>query len=163
MKRLHIKAVIDTNIFVSGTISKKGKSALLIDCWKDGKFNLVISKVIIDEIIEVLNRPEIKVRCNYTKREIDELIELIWTLGIVTPGLYEVKKSKDPKDDMFLACALEGKTDYLITGDTHLINLKYYHGVQIVNVVLCDILFYGYKQIFIQNHEIYPHTKTQST
>ncbi|MDI6735393.1 MAG: hypothetical protein QME42_04220, partial [bacterium] len=30
-------------------------------------------------------------------------------------------------------------------------------------VVLCDILFYGYKQIFIQNHEIYPHTKTQST
>lgn len=129
-----MKAVIDTNIFISGVISNKGKCALLIDCWKKGKFDLVTSMAIINEIIEVLNRPEIKDRWSYTKIEIDELIESIYTLGIITPGLYEVKKSKDPKDNMFLACALEGKADYLVTGDTHLSEIKYYHGIQIVSV-----------------------------
>ena len=129
-----MKAVIDTNIFISGAISNKGKCALLLNYWKEGKFDLIISIAIINEIIEVLNRPEIKDRWDYTQIEINALIESIYTLGVITPGLYEVKKSRDTKDNMFLACALEGNADYLVTGDTHLSEIKYYQGIQIVNV-----------------------------
>ncbi len=46
---------------------------------------------------------------------------------------YEVSGvSPDPDDDKFLACALEGQADYIVTGDPHLLNLKQYHGINIL-------------------------------
>ncbi len=47
--------------------------------------------------------------------------------------LYEVQRSRDPDDDIFLACALEGNADYLVSGNSHLLEIKYYYGTQIVS------------------------------
>jgi putative PIN family toxin of toxin-antitoxin system len=38
----------------------------------------------------------------------------------------------DPTDDIFLECAIEGKADYIVSGDKHLIDLKVYEGIPIV-------------------------------
>ncbi len=38
-----------------------------------------------------------------------------------------------PADNKFLACALEVKADYIVSGDNHLLELKHFHGIQIVN------------------------------
>ncbi len=38
----------------------------------------------------------------------------------------------DPTDKIFLECALEGKVDYIISGDEHLIDLKVYEGIPII-------------------------------
>jgi len=35
---------------------------------------------------------------------------------------------------MFLACAIEAKADYIVSRDPHIRNLKYFHGVKIVDV-----------------------------
>ncbi|MBU0579530.1 putative toxin-antitoxin system toxin component, PIN family [Patescibacteria group bacterium] len=51
-----LKVVIDTNIFISGLISTTGSPAALLDKWEEGKFTLLISQVIIDEFVEVVNR-----------------------------------------------------------------------------------------------------------
>ncbi len=40
----------------------------------------------------------------------------------------------DPSDNIFLACALEAGADYLVTQDPHLLNLKYYRGIQIISL-----------------------------
>ena len=54
--------------------------------------------------------------------------------AVITQGLYEVKKIRhDPKDNMFLACALEGKADYIVSRDPHLRNIKHFHGIQIID------------------------------
>jgi hypothetical protein len=45
-----------------------------------------------------------------------------------------VYRSPDPKDNMFIGCALEEGADYVISGDSHLLNLKDYHGLQIIDV-----------------------------
>ncbi len=42
--------------------------------------------------------------------------------------------SRDPKDNMFLACALEGHADYIVTGDRDLLDIVTYQGIQIVRV-----------------------------
>jgi predicted nucleic acid-binding protein len=42
--------------------------------------------------------------------------------------------TKDPTDNKFLACALESKADYLISGDKHLREIKHFHGVKIIDV-----------------------------
>ncbi len=41
---------------------------------------------------------------------------------------------EDPDDNIFLACAVEGDADYLVSEDPHLRNIKYYHGVQIIGL-----------------------------
>ena len=46
--------------------------------------------------------------------------------------LSEIKE--DPSDDMFLACAMEAKADFIVSRDPHLRNLKQFHGVKIIDV-----------------------------
>ena len=41
---------------------------------------------------------------------------------------------KDPEDNKFIACALEGEADYIVSGDEHLLSLKHFKGIQIVDV-----------------------------
>ena len=43
------------------------------------------------------------------------------------------KVKEDPEDNKFIACAIEGKADYIVSGDGHLLNLKHYKGIQIVD------------------------------
>lgn len=129
-----LRIVIDTNLFVSGLISKKGHPAKLVDLWKKGEFHLCISKKIIEEIFEVLYRPRIKERFKIPREDIEDLRKEILEKAIISLNTYEVEKSRDPKDNIFLACAMEEEAHYLISGDDDLLSLKYYQGIQIVDV-----------------------------
>jgi len=37
----------------------------------------------------------------------------------------------DPKDDMFISCAVEGRARYIISGDHHLQELRHYGRIRI--------------------------------
>ena len=53
---------------------------------------------------------------------------------MVTQDLYQTDKIlSDPDDNKFLGCALEIKADYIVSGDNHLLSLKHFHGIQIVD------------------------------
>ena len=50
------------------------------------------------------------------------------------PGALELAGAcRDPKDDKFLACAVEGRAHYLVSSDQDLLDIKTYRGVAIVN------------------------------
>jgi len=40
---------------------------------------------------------------------------------------------EDPDDNKFLGCALEAKAYYVVSGDNHLLSLKHFHGIQIID------------------------------
>jgi predicted nucleic acid-binding protein len=40
--------------------------------------------------------------------------------------------TRDPKDDAVVACAVEGKADYVVSGDQDLLALGEYEGIQVV-------------------------------
>ncbi|MEA3342081.1 MAG: hypothetical protein U9R15_19115, partial [Chloroflexota bacterium] len=40
----------------------------------------------------------------------------------------------DPKDDMFIACAVEGRARYIVSGDRHLLRLHRYERIRITTV-----------------------------
>ncbi|MBC2694700.1 MAG: PIN domain-containing protein [Desulfobacteraceae bacterium] len=42
--------------------------------------------------------------------------------------------TEDPKDDMFIACALERRADYIVSRDPHLRNIKHFQGIQVIDV-----------------------------
>jgi len=128
-----IRAVVDTNIFVSGVISPKGSPRKVLLAAKDQKFKLITSAAINEEILEVLHRPHIYKKYHLTEQIVDDICAMLYEGSLVVEGAYSLKySSPDPKDDKFLATALEGKADYLVSGDAHLVSLGRYHEVEIV-------------------------------
>lgn len=69
------------------------------------------------------------------------LLTLLHRRAYITAGDYVVGTLDDPGDNMALACALEAGAQYIVTGDPHLLNLKAYHGVQILSVADAAALF----------------------
>ena len=72
-----MKAVVDTNIWISALINKYGYPAKLLNAYINGSFKLVISEPILAELADVLARPRIAKKYKITKDEIDELIMLL--------------------------------------------------------------------------------------
>ena len=128
-----IRAVIDTNILVSGSIKRGSPPAQVLQAWRKGKFILVSSKSILNEFSKVLNYRKIKTKYHLKKKDIEEILFALYLGSDLTLDKIKVKIiTQDPEDNKFIACALEGHADYIITGDEHLLKVKEYKGIKIV-------------------------------
>lgn len=125
--------MVDTNLIVSGTATTSIVPYQLLEAWRNSEYILVTSPAIIEEVKDVLQRPEKKF--SITTQEIDEVIDALTTHTFITPGTLEVDVVRgDPDDNKFIACALEGSASHIVTGDKkHLLPLKEYQGVKIVS------------------------------
>jgi uncharacterized protein len=129
------RAVVDTNLFVSGLFAKDSPATELQDLWISRKFELVTSLEILRELSRVLQYPRIKERLQLKDDTIRRFFRLIFRKAVITRDLYSIDRIiKDPTDNKFLACALEAKADYIVSGDKHLRDLKHFHGVKITDV-----------------------------
>jgi predicted nucleic acid-binding protein len=79
-----------------------------------------------------LRYPRISGRYDLAEDDIAAVVDSLSTDAEVVAGLYEVRRSAGPADDAFLACALEGRAEYVVSGDRHLLEVGSYHGVLIV-------------------------------
>lgn len=134
-KKKPVRAVIDTNLFVSGLFANQGYTYQLQELWLVGAFELVVSEQILNEIQRTLQKPQIKQRLLLQDGEETVIAELIRTKAtLVTTDRYQTDKiTEDPTDNKFLACALEADADYIVSGDNHLLALKHFHRIQIVD------------------------------
>jgi putative PIN family toxin of toxin-antitoxin system len=129
-----IRAVIDTNIFVSGIISPKGAPRKILDLARKEVFKVVTSLSINYETLNVLHRAYLYTKYNLTEEIIDDISLFLYEGTVLMEDRYAVSKiKKDPEDNKFIACALEGEADYIVSGDEHLLGLKHYRGIQIVD------------------------------
>jgi len=64
-----LKAVIDTNVFVSAAITEKVKPAQILKAWREKKLGVIISPEILKEIGEVIFKPKIKRISFWTDKE----------------------------------------------------------------------------------------------
>lgn len=127
-----IRAVLDTNIVVSGLISQDGPPGQIIAAWRAGRFEWITSAAINEEILEVLHRPGISEAYHIGDRILD-LGALLYTRATLVEPSQRVRASRDPDDDKFLDAALLGRAAYLVTGDKKdLLALGEYRGIQIV-------------------------------
>jgi putative PIN family toxin of toxin-antitoxin system len=129
-----VRAVVDTNVLVSGLISAAGPPARIVNALRRERFDLIVSPAVLDELLDVLLRPYLGV----TVREAASMVATIRRRGHLVGGEYlEVKAVRDPKDNIVLACALEGDAQYLVSGDRDLLVLKDHHvaGHRVVHVV----------------------------
>ena len=130
-----IRAVVDTNILISALITKKPSSPRQVfNLIKSENFLLVTSPTILEELEDVISREEIVKLHQRTSKQIEEILKEIVETSYIVPGLISVEVVKeDPDDDKFIAAAIEGQADYIISGDKPLLNIKEYHGIKIVS------------------------------
>ena len=115
------RETFDTNIFVRSLIHKDNLANHLISLWLDGRFVLVLSQAIVDEIRDVLLRPTLMRKLQYTRIEAMRLIDLLPQASVVeVPSSAEL--CRDPKDDKFVDCAISGRVHFLVSYDKDLVD-----------------------------------------
>ncbi|MBP1699404.1 MAG: hypothetical protein H6Q41_4592 [Deltaproteobacteria bacterium] len=124
-----LKVVIDTNVFVSG-LTFKGKPREVLDLIWRGDIEACISSFILKELEETLKKD-----FSWDRDQIKHTIEKIKARTILIQPKNKVSVIKENADDnRILECAIEGKVQYLISGDRkHLLPLKEYQGTKIIS------------------------------
>jgi len=124
-----IQLVIDTNVFVSALISTRSILALLLD-EAGKKYTLFISKEILGEVEEVISRKKF----GFSNQKISSAMEAILSFSeIVNPEIKVDVIKSDPDDNKILECAIACKASYIVSGDSHLLDLKEYGTIKIIN------------------------------
>lgn len=114
------KIILDTNLWISFLITQNYKE--IDKLIFERKIQLIFSKELIEEFITVANRPKFKKFFN--EKDIEKLLEVFDTYGILIKVNIHIHACRDPKDDFLLSLAAKSKADYLITGDADLLVLK---------------------------------------
>ena len=131
-----LRVVLDMNVFVSSLLSTEGTPAQLLNAWREGRYMLVTSPAIIAEVVEVLESPRISKKYLIRHQDVENLVDVLKTDAVLVPGEAGVKGSvpRDPRDEMFLACAIDANADCIVSGDRHLLDLQTFRGIPILTV-----------------------------
>ena len=130
------RVVLDTNVIVSGLLSRKGAPAQVLDAWRERRFLLVASPAIVAEVSAALHYPHIRHKYVLVEADNQEILALLEHDALLVPGNSDVAGSVplDAKDEMFLACAVDGQVDMIVSGDHHLLELGAYRDIPIITV-----------------------------
>ncbi|MDW7992687.1 MAG: putative toxin-antitoxin system toxin component, PIN family [Anaerolineae bacterium] len=137
-----IRAVLDTNVLVSGLVAEGGAPRRIVDAWLEGRFTLVLSPYLLEELLHVLTYPRIANRIRLEEEEdLEVLLGALVSQAEVTEGMLSLPGvTRDPKDDPVVACAREGEADYIVSGDQDLLVLGEYEGIRVVSPRELEIL-----------------------
>ena len=128
-----MRVMLDTNVLVSVALVAKGASAYLVELWRDGELEIIVTEALIEEVVEVLRRPHIRRRYQVREPDIQAVQHAMRRHGLMVPGVLEVEAVEDdPDDNTILAAAIEGEARYVVTGDQHLLRLGQFQGIPIL-------------------------------
>jgi putative PIN family toxin of toxin-antitoxin system len=121
-----MRVVVDTNVLVSSFFG--GPPRAVIECWKRGEITLCVSRDLIDEYVEVLNRLGLEASL------IQELLGL-FALGynlVFTASTSPLRVlMRDPDDNMLFECAVELGAKVIVTGDKAVRSVGRYMDIEV--------------------------------
>lgn len=125
-----MRAVLDTNVLISGVIATGVPHKLLVKGF-DQEYQIVVSVETLTEFRETLLKyPE---RFHMDEDEVQEEVETVqYFAEFVAPQEDIAAVEDDPDDDKFLEATVAGDVDYLVSGDGHLLSLDSFRGIDIV-------------------------------
>ena len=129
-----LKAVVDTNALVSGTILSRGNPFEILEAWRRYEFTLITSPEINSEVEAVLRRPMFYKKYGLTESLVSRLITVLNLEALVAkPKAISPLPGIEPADLKFLACTEDAAADYFVTGDRALLNLRAYKATRIIS------------------------------
>ncbi len=123
-----MKIILDTNVFISGVFFG-GPPFQVLEAWRDGKAQLVISPAILEEYRRVAD----ELAEQFPGVDLTAILELVTINSeLVSPDNLPHAVCDDPDDDKFLACAIASGSKLIISGDRHLLKVSGYKGIEVV-------------------------------
>lgn len=125
-----MRVVLDTNLFVSYLLTQGETISQIIDYWEQKEFVVLVSPEILSELRDVVRRPRLQ---PYMTADPHVLLELLDKDAELVSGRVVLQGlCRDPKDDKFIACAAEGSADFIITGDSDLLDMVQVEQIEII-------------------------------
>ena len=128
-----IRAVVDTNILISGVIKPERATGEILRRLRDGEFVLLYTEPLLAELAEVINRPRIRQKYGLGSEDIETVLALILLRGEPIDPTRRVEICRDPKDNMILEAAVAGQADMITSGDFDLLSLREFAGMPIIS------------------------------
>jgi putative PIN family toxin of toxin-antitoxin system len=125
-----MRVVVDTNVFVSILIRPGAAFLSLVD-YIDQHATILYSTETLTELIDVLRRD--KFGKYTTPEDVAAFVKWVAEAGELVTVEEPVSGSRDPKDNKFLALAVAGRADYLVSGDKDLLVLGHIGSAAIVS------------------------------
>jgi putative PIN family toxin of toxin-antitoxin system len=123
-----MRVVFDTNVFISG-LNFGGKPAIVLQMAAKAECTLITSEDILQEIEDVLLRKFLWSTGNVAAT----LIGIRAMADVVRPDIV-LSDCEDPDDNRILEAAIAGVVACIVSGDRHLLRMKVFRGIEIVNV-----------------------------
>ena len=117
-----MRAILDPNVIISALLSRDGTPAKVLRAWLEGRFDLIVSALLLEELERALTYPKLAERIN--AEDTAALVDWLRREAIVVedPAESPTSRSEDPGDDYLLALA-EVERAVLVSGDRHLLAL----------------------------------------
>ncbi len=122
-----MRIILNTNVFISG-IFFSGPPYTILEAWRDGSIQLVISP----EIFQEYQRVAEELSAKYEGIEISDILDLLLVKAeVIEAGTLTERVSADADDDKFLACAISSSSQLVVSGDKHLLDISPYRNVTV--------------------------------
>ena len=123
-----MNVVLDNNILISALGWINGNEATVLDlCYKD-RIKLLLSPDLLKEFDSVVLRDKF----GFSLSEIEDFVDSLIKIGIFVNPKERVNIAIDEDDNRILELAYEGKAEYIVTGDDHLLKIKEFKGIKIL-------------------------------
>lgn len=123
-----MRVVVDTNVFVSGVFFG-GVPGLVLELWKVGDVELVMTEAILSEYEDVLRR----LGARYPGVDPDPIVGLVVKKAIfVQAARLPAPVCADAGDDKFIAGAIGGRAKVIVSGDKYLLEVSGHKGVRVL-------------------------------
>lgn len=109
-----MRVVLDTNVLLSALISPHDAPDIIYRAWRTGKFDIVTSTTQLKELQRASRYPKFKMILQPAR--VGTMINNLQH-AIILERLTVHAEALDPNDAFLLSMSIEGKADYLVTGD----------------------------------------------
>jgi putative PIN family toxin of toxin-antitoxin system len=127
-----VRVVVDTNVLVSALIGHGKPRRLVLKLLEE--HTVILSRQMLAELADVLTGDKFVIKSSQVDRFLSGLVR---KSKIVPVGSRFKVISEDPDDDVVLNTAYNGKAEYIVTGDRHLLALKEFKRIEILNILIC--------------------------
>ena len=121
-------AVFDTNVLIAAIITE-GLCSKLLHRARTGEFSLISCQFIVKELRRILSQ-KFRLAHGESAEAMEPIIEAI--SQVIDHSVRITDICRDPDDDNVIACAVAAKADYLVTGDSDLLEIRKYRGIKII-------------------------------
>lgn len=125
------RLVIDSNVWIAALISPAGTARQFVDAVLDLEIEILMSESTFNELVSRLDRPKFD-RYRESQSWDSFLTALVELASWLEDAGTAIGTSRDSEDDKFLALAVTGQADAIISGDRDLLDLVAHAGIPIL-------------------------------